>query len=79
MSKAIRVSRLVDKVINASACLGIPLGAVYIHHTFKDEMHLKPEAYLLGSFLGFCFTPIIVLTTPITVPLAIYSAVASKH
>lgn len=73
------MSRLVDKVINVSAHLGIPLGAVYIHYTFKDEMHLKPEAYLLGSFLGFCFAPIIVLTTPITVPLVIYSQISSKY
>ncbi len=73
------MSRLVDKVINVSAHLGIPLGAVYIHYTFKDEMYLKPEAYLLGSFLGFCVTPIIVLSTPITVPLAIYSHISSKY
>ncbi len=73
------MSRLVDKVINVSAHLGIPLGAVYIHYTFNDTMHLKPEAYLLGSFLGFCFTPIIVLSTPITVPLAIYSHISSKY
>ena len=69
----------IDKIINQSALFGIPLGAVYVHYTFKDTMHLKPEAYLLGSFLGFCFTPIIILTTPITVPIFIYSTIASKY